>query len=140
MYWSGLWPYRDVEFDTGLKILWLAIPTFFMIVLSYLLSPDPEGQSEIDLDARYWRVTSRLSPLLLCVLIMSMLADRVILGADSGIQESQERVLLPVLGLSVIGLALMPFIRRAWFHWLVWIVGISMPVYWLLYLPLPGSK
>jgi len=39
MYWSGMWPYRDQSFREGYKIFWLAIPTFFLVVLNYLLSP-----------------------------------------------------------------------------------------------------
>jgi len=81
MYWSGMWPYRDHSFREGYKIYWLAIPTFFFVVLGYLLSPEPEdGVDEVDLEARYWRIAPRVFPLLVLAAISSFLADVIIMG------------------------------------------------------------
>jgi hypothetical protein len=130
MYWSGIWPYRDVTFDSGFKILWLAIPTFFIIVISYLFSPDPGDLEELDLEALYWRIMPRAVPMLMCVYIMSTLADRVLIGEASSVLVNVT-VLREATMLSFAGIILIPFVRMRWFHWVVWLLCFTFPVAWM---------
>ena len=75
MYWSGMWPYRDQSFREGYKIFWLVIPTFLLVVLGYLLSPEPgDDVGEVDLEARYWQIAPRMFPLLALFLACAALA------------------------------------------------------------------
>ena len=46
---GGIWPYRNASFEEGYKVVWLALPTFTLIFLSYLFSPDPLSDECVDL-------------------------------------------------------------------------------------------
>jgi len=114
MYWSGMWPYRDQSFREGYKIFWLAIPTFFLVVLSYLLSPEPkEGASEVDLDARYWQISPRMFPLLAMLVISSTLADVVILAGLP--DESSGGIAFVILAVAL--LVASALVEKRWLHW-----------------------
>jgi hypothetical protein len=120
MYWSGMWPYRDQSFSEGYKIFWLAVPTFFLVVLGYLLSPEPEdGASEVDLGERYWHIAPRMFPLLAIFLVCSTLADVLIMGGWRGANSLQEIGISPAL-FGIVGLMLLiasSFIKKPWLHW-----------------------
>ena len=101
MYWSGMWPYRDQSFSEGYKVFWLAVPTFFLVVLGYLLSPEPEDDaSEVDLSERYWLIAPRMFPLLASFLVCSTLADIIIMGERRGASLFPESTIpIPLYGL-----------------------------------------
>jgi len=120
MYWAGMWPYRDQSFREGYKIFWLAVPTFFLVVLGYLLSPEPEDDaSEVDLGERYWLIAPRMFPLLAIFIVCSTVADVLIVGERRGAGPLQEFVISPRLyGIaSLMLLVACSFTRKLWLHW-----------------------
>jgi hypothetical protein len=120
MYWSGMWPYHDQSFREGYKIYWLAIPTFFFVVLGYLLSPEPEATAdEVDLEARYWQISPRMFPLLVLAGIGSLLADVIIMGGTRVSAASPDRgsVTIPIRIVIFTLLVSAGFIKKPWVHW-----------------------
>jgi hypothetical protein len=121
MYWSGMWPYRDQSFREGYKIFWLAIPTFFLVVLGYLLSPELQhGADEVDLEARYWQIAPRMFPLLAVLIVCSALADVIIIGGlrDASVFQNGgvASILFRIVALSfVVGAGLS---AKPWLHWM----------------------
>jgi hypothetical protein len=118
MYWSGIWPYRDQSFGEGYKILWLVLPTFLLVVLSFLLSPEPDREaSEVDLEALYARIAPRMFPILAVFIVATQTADLVIevrvperMGPPPAV-----RALLPTVFALVVACC---FSRARWLHWL----------------------
>jgi hypothetical protein len=120
MYWSGMWPYRDQSFSEGYKVFWLAVPTFFLVVLGYLLSPEPEEDAlEVDLGERYWLIAPRMFPLVAIFLVCSTLADVLIMGGRRGANPLQELgISLHLYGIvSLMLLVACSFIKKLWLHW-----------------------
>jgi hypothetical protein len=129
IYWSGMWPDRDQSFSEGHKIFWLAIPTFFLVVLSYLLSPEPDdGCESVDLEERYWRISSRMFPLLTLFMASSLAADVVIVG--EALTPAPAGWLGGIAGFSAIIAA--GLVKKPWLHWLVLAIVSSLPLRYLL--------
>ena len=81
MYWSGMWPYRDASFSEGYRVAWLVVPTFLLVILCFLFSPEPDPVSdEIDLAARYWQIAPRAFSVLALFMISAGIADALISG------------------------------------------------------------
>ena len=136
MYWSGMWSYRDVSVVSAKEIVWLAIPTFFLVVLSYLFSSEPlsdkESEYGVDLEERYWRIAPRAFPLLGVFFIFGTIADFAILGAAtiiSSIRDFLSLVLLVLVTGLIISLA---FVKRPWYHWVVLVPTSFFPAVFLL--------
>jgi hypothetical protein len=120
MYWSGMWPYRDQSFREGYKIYWLAIPTFFLVVLGYLLSPEPDDDAnEVDLEARYWQISSRMFPLLALTFLGSVLADVMIMGEPRVSPALPDRgaFTIPTQAVALSVIVSAGFIKKPWLHW-----------------------
>jgi len=116
MYWSGMWPYRNASFSEAYRIAWLVIPTFLLVVLCFLFSPEPEAdREEIDLADRYWRIAPRAFPVLALFLVATQVADALIIGQGPLGPDPPlfVRLLVPGLFLLVVACALS---RIAWLH------------------------
>jgi hypothetical protein len=121
MYWSGLWPYRDQSFREGYKVFWLAIPTFFLVVLGYLLSPERlDGADNVDLERRYWQISPRMFPLLAMFLVCAALADWIIVGELRYPNASQgSEIVSRILQISTFSLLVAAgFTAKPWLHWM----------------------
>ena len=134
MYWSGLWPYRNESFREGYKIFWLGIPTFFLVVIGYLLSPEPrDGAESVDLERRYWQIAPRMFPLIAILLVASALADWIIVGelrypnASQGNEISSR--LLQITTFSLVVAA--GLITKPWFHWMTLAILSTAPIRFL---------
>ncbi|MEM7541494.1 MAG: hypothetical protein AAF384_07880 [Pseudomonadota bacterium] len=46
LYWSGFWPYRDIAIESYGQIWMLLLPTLFMILVGYALTPSPTALAE----------------------------------------------------------------------------------------------
>ncbi len=132
MYWSGMWPYRDQSFREGFKIFWLAIPTFFLVVLSYLLSPEPQkDEVEVDLEARYWRISPRMFPLFSIFFVCSAIADTIIMGGirESGVFDTNWSLLFGTVLLAL--LVASGLTKRSWLHWTTLVLMSVAPLRFL---------
>ena len=116
MYWSGIWPYRTASFSEGYRVAWLVIPTFLLVVLCFLFSPEPgSGEGEVDLAERYWQIAPRAFPVLALFMIASRIADHVISGTGPFGPEPPAFVLF-VLPASLVLVLACALSRRVWLH------------------------
>ena len=46
LYWSGFWAYQDTELTSFGQIWMLLLPTLFLILVAFALTPDPQASAE----------------------------------------------------------------------------------------------
>lgn len=102
-YWVGIWPYRDIPFDRIYEVWFLIFPTFFIVLVSYAITPEVEPDETLDLHDYYM---TRRGPIffgMAAFLGMAQLADVVILGNSISWQGMSMVIitLLPALTLSI---------------------------------------
>lgn len=131
-YWSGIWPYRDASFAEGYKVVWLALPTFTVIILSYLFSPDPLSDECVDLEERYWKAAPRAFPLFGITLGLAMAADYIVIGHFTGGTEAKTLGLVSQQAALILLLVLAGYWKRPIFHWFVLAICLIGPAYFLL--------
>ena len=79
-YWVGIWPYRDIQFNRIYEVWFLIFPTFFIVLVSYAITPEVDPDAKLDLHDYYM---TRRGPIffgMAAFLGMAQLADMVILG------------------------------------------------------------
>lgn len=136
VYWAGMWPYRDESFSEGHRVFWLSIPTLFLTVACFVLSPEIDRRdSEIDLEARYWKLSRRFLPVLALFLVTSIVADQVILERPLFPASTLHPVprwmsFAPVLVTAILLIA--AFSKRAWLHWIALLLISLLPISFLL--------
>ena len=82
-YWIGMWPYASIDLTYQGQIWLLVIPTLFLVIVAYALSPDIEPDK--DLVVREYFLAKR-APIFLGMagfVIMAYVADIAIMGAGS---------------------------------------------------------
>ncbi len=83
LYWVGMWPYSDLEFTYLGQVWFLVLPTLFLVVLAYAITPDLSAASGINL-REYYLANRR--PIFLSFglfVLMSNVADFTIIGPAS---------------------------------------------------------
>lgn len=108
-YWVGIWPYRDIEFNAIYQVWFLIIPTLFIVLVSFAITPDVGPDDNQDLREYY---LARRGPIFLGLTVfifMAQLADLVILGTP-----------FSPIGLSLFVVSIIPAITtNMWAHLLV---------------------
>ncbi len=80
-YWMGIWPYREQEFIYIYQVWFLIIPTLFIVLVSFAITPNVGPDEEIPLRDYYM---SRRAPIFFGLAVFvttAQLADLVIEGA-----------------------------------------------------------
>jgi len=83
-YWVGIWPYRNVEIRLIFQVWFLIIPTLFIVLVAYAITPNVGPDEELMLRDYYM---SRRGPIFIGLAVfvaMAQLADLVILGTGFG--------------------------------------------------------
>ena len=117
-YWMGIWPYRTQEFVYIYQVWFLIIPTLFIVLVSFAITPNIGPDEDLQLRDYYM---SRRAPIFLGLAVFvatAQLADLVIEGAGF----SQIGVLLV---LTLIGPALS---TSMWLHSLVMLTNLLVLV------------
>lgn len=117
-YWMGIWPYRVQEFIYIYQVWFLIIPTLFIVLVSFAITPDVSPDDNLQL--RDYYMTRRM-PIFLGLAIFvatAQLADLIIEGTGFSLPG----VLLMV---SLIGPA---FSRAIWLHTGVMAVNLLLLV------------
>jgi hypothetical protein len=47
LYWHGMWPYQAIEFTYVGQIWLLVIPTLFLVIVAFALSPEIQGDADL---------------------------------------------------------------------------------------------
>ncbi len=110
-YWVGMWAYQPLPIEIGVQIYFLVLPSFFMVVAAYAISPEPKDS--VKLVCRDYYMAKRRAIWIPWVIggVLSGLADGVIAGFEK----------LPLqmyIGMSIsIGLCVaMAVSSRVWIH------------------------
>lgn len=112
-YWNGMWIYKDVQFVYFGQIAFLIIPSFFIVLTAYALSPNLDSDS---FDSRRYYL-SKLKPIWLSYagfIVTALLADLVIGGT---VNHPVHELWGFVLGLSLV--LVLAFTPKVWLQTLV---------------------
>ena len=115
-YWMGIWPYRNYEFIYIYQVWFLIIPTLFIVLVSFAITPNIGPDESLQLRDYYM---SRRAPIFFGLAVFvttAQLADLVIEGSGYGF--TQIGVLLV---LTLIGPALS---TSVWLHTLVMLANL----------------
>ena len=113
-YWMGIWPYRVQSFNYIYQVWFLIIPTLFIVLVSFAITPNIGPDDDLQLRDYYM---SRRAPIFLGLAVFvatAQLADLVIEGTGF----SQIGILLII---SLLGPA---FSTSVWVHSLVMLANI----------------
>ena len=83
-YWVGIWPYRDAEITRIFQVWFLIIPTLFIVLVAYAITPNVSPDEQLQLRDYY---LSRRGPIFYGMAVfvaMALLADWVIMGVGPG--------------------------------------------------------
>ncbi|MEQ8409001.1 MAG: hypothetical protein RKH07_12060 [Gammaproteobacteria bacterium] len=113
-YWVGIWPYREVNFSYIYQVWFLIIPTLFIVLVAFAITPNVNPDEDLRLRDYY---LSRRGPIFIGLAIFvttAQLADVIILGD----------------GFSTIGFLLIvvlfgpAFTTITWVHWVVMLTNL----------------
>lgn len=113
-YWMGIWPYRTQEFLYIYQVWFLIIPTLFIVLVSFAITPDVGPDEELSLRDYYM---TRRAPIffgLAIFVLTAQLADVVIEG--SGFSQIGTLLIVTLIG---------PALSQAiWVHTAVMLVNL----------------
>ena len=114
LYWIGIWPYADSKFQTLWQVYFLVIPTLFLVLIAFAITPTEFSGNPFSVREYY---ISRRKPIFIFQALFqatSTAADFIVGDRQMSIME----VLALALSLAVfLGLA---YTERIWLH------GIAM--------------
>ena len=105
-YWTGIWPYREVDFSAIYQVWLLIIPTLFIVLVAFAITPNISPEADMNLREYY---LSRRAPIfweMAVFVTTAQIADYVILGLPFTWVGA-------ALGLLLIGPA---FSQKIWIH------------------------
>lgn len=108
-YWVGIWPYRDIEFTLIYQVWFLIIPTLFIVLVSFAITPDVRPDELLDLREYYM---SRRRPIfysMAAFIATANIADWVIVSFPANI-------LGMTFTLFVVVMLIPTFTNRIWAH------------------------
>lgn len=117
-YWIGMWAYNQLQIDYMVQIFFLIIPTLFGVLAAFAITPDVPMVGELDVREYYWAKRTAIFLPLAAFVLLSYVADLVIVGVD--------KVGFGHLFISGVGMVLLIFLtitKRLWFH--VVVLGCS---------------
>ena len=119
-YWIGMWSYRELRIEYVGQIFFLVVPTLFLVLSAFAMSPDVVNRSQIDMRT-YYLEKRRVVFLSLAVFsLAAWLADIVIVG--------YERLEVSFMLFSIVSglvLCVLAYSQRVWLHGavLVFLIG-----------------
>ena len=117
-YWVGMWAYEPLAIDTGFQIMMLVVPSFFLVVSSYAISPDPALLEKQSCREYYMSKRAAIFIPLAISFFLSVIADGAIAGFDR--VELSTWVVFGVWGGLVVLLA---FSQGVWIHSALMLLG-----------------
>ncbi len=108
VYWTSMWPYGNAQFTHMYQVWFLVIPSLFLVMLAYAVTPQLPGSGEFCLRSYYQTKQKQIFGSHSMFLALAALADYLIVG-------SLQLVLL-CMSLLVLTLA---FVRQLWIHYCI---------------------
>ena len=113
-YWIGMWSYNQVQVEYVGQIYFLVIPTLFVVLAAFAVTPDVPLDGELNVREYYWARRTAVFLPLATFSIASSIADLVIVGIEKAELGS---ILFTVVGAALT--AFLAFTKRVWIHVLV---------------------
>ena len=110
-YWIGMWAYNQLQIDYMGQIFFLIIPTLFGVLAAFAITPDVPMVGELDVREYYWAKRTTVFLPLAAFVLLSYVADLVIVGVDKVGFD-----LLFIHGVGMVLLILLTITKRLWFH------------------------
>ena len=110
-YWIGMWAYNQLQIDYMGQIFFLIIPTLFGVLAALAITPDVPMVGELDVREYYWDMRAAVFLPLAAFVLLSYVADLVIVGVDKVGFE-----LLFIHGVGMVLLILLTITKQLWFH------------------------
>ncbi|MDG1204399.1 MAG: hypothetical protein P8N51_03400 [Pseudomonadales bacterium] len=110
-YWIGMWSYRELPIEYVGQIYFLVVPTLFLVLAAFAMSPDVVNRSQIDMRTYYFEKRRVVFLSLAVFSLAAWLADIVIVGYDK--LEISFMLFSIVSGLV---LCLLAYSQRVWLH------------------------
>lgn len=60
LYWVSMWPYQNVEFVYMAQVWLLVLPTLFLVLVAFALTPNIPESGELDLESFYFKRRRRV--------------------------------------------------------------------------------
>ena len=119
-YWIGMWSYRELRIEYVGQIFFLVVPTLFLVLAAFAMSPDVVNRSQIDMRTYYLEKRRGVFLSLAVFSLAAWLADIVIVGYER--LEVSFMLFSIVSGLVLCALA---YSQRVWLHGavLVFLIG-----------------
>ena len=110
-YWVGMWSYNQLEISYVGQIYFLVIPTIFLVIAAYAITPDIPLEGEFDV--RDYYLANRLGVFLSLAMfsIAAWIADLAI----AGLQRLEIEMMMMSL-LVAAGMVVLAFTKRVWIH------------------------
>ena len=118
-YWVGMWAYEPIELKYGFQVALLVVPSFFLVIAAYAISPDPELLGKNSCRHYYMSRRAAIFLPLAFASLLSVIAD----GAIAGFDEPTPAVWL-VFGVGSAQTIALALSQRVWLHAAVLILGI----------------
>lgn len=120
-YWIGMWSYNQLEIPYVGQIYFLVIPTIFLVIAAYAITPDVPLEGEFDV--RDYYLANRIGVFLSLAMfhVTAWIADLVIAGL--------ERVEIGFMIMSLLvaaGAVVLAFTKRVWTH--IGVLGVSIVI------------
>ena len=118
-YWIGMWSYNQLEISYVGQIYFLVIPTIFLVIAAYAITPDVPLEGEFDV--RDYYLANRIGVFLSLAMfsVAAWIADLVI----AGLQRLEIAFMIMSL-LVAAGMMVLAFTKRVWVH--TGILGLSI--------------
>ncbi len=81
-HWSGLWVYADVDFRSVRQLYVLMAPPLVLVPIAFLLAPNPQAGTELDLRAYFGEVARPFFLLSAAFMTLTVAADLVVGGVS----------------------------------------------------------
>ena len=81
-YWIGMWAYHPLQLQTTVQVLFLMLPSFFLVISAYVISPAPAASDELDCRSFYLARRFAIWIPLGTGSVLSAFADAVIAGME----------------------------------------------------------
>ena len=110
-HWAGIWAYKDLEIVHLGKIVFLMLPSFFLVLTAYAISPEVRDGEDLDCRDFYFSKHKSIWFSWSGFIVLSVMADFIIIGYSETFISGHIPYLLPLLG----GL-LLAFTKNKWCH------------------------
>lgn len=114
-YWVGMWAYWHIELESTLQVLFLVLPTIFLVLSAFAVSPQVPTSGTLDCRAFYLSRRQVIWLPMIVLAVLSSTADGIIAGFDK-VEEDvwvYVGIVFPLLLLSAV------VSSRIWVHGLL---------------------